>query len=505
MNPIAEWIGWFPKEYSREERVLLNKIDLLILFFACASTWANNLDTGAIYNAFEAGMEDDLNLYGNRLTYLTSVYWAATTVFQVPCNIIVTMVPAHYYIPICELAWGMFTLGTAFVKSYEQLMVMRFFVGVTATPCWIANVHIINCWYRKNELGKRNAIYYNTYPLGSMIAGYLTSACLTNLDGTGGLEGWRWLFIICTIITVPIAAVGYFFYPNVPTNCHSRWLTEREKELAQVRLLKEGFAPSRHITKDIVWRTCRAWQTWVFFCLAGLFWLTPYPSTTPFLLWLGDDPSNSDTFVQNMSTVTYAISIVSAMVFAFYSDWRGSRWDVMLFSGIIVLMCNIMLLVWDISKGAKYFAFLLLGLTQGPINVVIAWFAESLAHDLEVRSVSFGVINVSYCLAQLILPLCAWQTKDAPRFKAGYIWVTCASVVELVLIPLPMFFERRDKKRGINQIEMVAGMAEVSGFDEVTKHVHDGDLESGSISSNGGMGMKKGDTNVGVQEVDEKA
>lgn len=408
------------------------------------------------------------------------------------------MVPAHYYIPACEVAWGLFTLGTAFVKNYEQLMVMRFFVGVTATPCWIANIHIINCWYRKNELGKRNAIYYITYPLGSMFSGYLMTACL-KLEGVGGLEGWRWLFIICTIITIPLAIFGVIFYPNVPTNCHSRFLTEREKELAQVRLLKEGFAPSRGISKDLVWRSASAWQTWCFFFLAGLFWLTPYPSTTPFLLWLGDT-STDKAFVNNASTITYAISIFAAMFFAFYSDWRGKRWDSMLGSGIAVLMCNIMLLVWDISKGAKYFAFILLGFTQGPINVVMAWFAESLAHDLEVRSVSFAFVNISYCLAQLILPLCVWQTKDAPRFKAGYIFVVCASVLELLILPLPVYFERRDRKRGINQVEIVSQMAEVIGFDEITREHGDVD-ELGSISSKGENIAKKDAAAVDVQEI----
>ncbi|KAK9472936.1 major facilitator superfamily domain-containing protein [Dipodascopsis tothii] len=479
MNPFAEWVGWFPKHMPREERVLVNKLDFLILVFACLSTWANNLDVNAIYNAYVSGMEADLELTGNRLNYLNAVYWVGTIVFQLPSNALLTVVPAEYYVPTCEVAWGMFTLGTAFVKNYKQLMVMRFFVGVTSTPCWICNVAIINSWYRKQELGKRNAVYYCTYPLGSMFSGYLQNACLT-LDGKGGLEGWRWLFIVCTIITIPISAVGVFFYPNVPSHCKSRWLTPREKELAQTRLLEEGFAPSVGLDRRILKKVFSAWQTWVFFVLANLFWQTPYASTTPYLLWLGDEIYNSgsvyDTnMTNNLSTVGYAISIVSAMFFAFYSDWTRRRWDSMVLAGVVVLVCNSMLMYWKISNAAKFFAFIALGFCNGPINLVLAWVAESLAHDLEVRALALAFVNMGYCILALILPLSAWQTVDAPRYYAGYIWSVVISVLELILIPLPMYLDRRDEKLGLRKV--ATHDFKPNGVDEISFEVVESELK----------------------------
>lgn len=65
-------------------------------------------------------------------------------VFQIPSNILVTKVPAHYYLPAVEIFWGMFTLGTAFIQNYNQLVVMRFFVGLSSTACYIGCLHVIN-------------------------------------------------------------------------------------------------------------------------------------------------------------------------------------------------------------------------------------------------------------------------------------------------------------------------------------------------------------------------
>ncbi|KAK9362056.1 major facilitator superfamily domain-containing protein [Lipomyces starkeyi] len=473
MNPFAEWIGWFPKHMSREERVLVHKLDFLILVFACFSTWANTLDVNAIYNAYVSGMLEDLQLQGNRLNYLNAVYFIGTIVFQIPSNALLTVLPAEYFIPTCEVLWGLFTLGTAFVKNYNQLLVMRFFVGVTATPCWVCNVAILNSWYRKQELGKRNAVYYCTWPLGSMFSGYLQNACLT-LDGVAGLQGWRWLFIMCTVITLPISFIGVFFFPNVPSRCNSRWLTPREKELAQTRLLEEGFAPSVGLNWKVMKRVFTAWQTWVFLIIANLFWQTPYAAGTPYLLWLDDAlyPAQTPadiTLVNNLSTAGMAISIVSALFFAFYSDWRGNRWDSMLMAGVVVLACNVILLVWDVSNGAKFFAFIALGFCNGPINLVIAWVAESLAYDLEVRTIALAVINMAWAILALVLPLTVWQTVDAPRYQIGYIFAVVISALEVVMIPLPIYLERRDKRLGLHQIEKADVIS--TGLDDVSLDV----------------------------------
>lgn len=76
-------------------------------------------------------------------------------------------------------------------------------------------------WYKKEELGRRNALFWIANPIGQMFAGYLQAAAYTHLNNHHGLQGWRsvshrmssipiltmirWLFIICTIITIPIA------------------------------------------------------------------------------------------------------------------------------------------------------------------------------------------------------------------------------------------------------------------------------------------------------------
>lgn len=46
-------------------------------------------------------------------------------------------------------------------------------------------------WYKKQELGRRNALFWIANPIGQMFAGYLQAAAYTNLNNNHGLQGWR--------------------------------------------------------------------------------------------------------------------------------------------------------------------------------------------------------------------------------------------------------------------------------------------------------------------------
>ncbi|KAK9342149.1 major facilitator superfamily domain-containing protein [Lipomyces starkeyi] len=497
VDRFTEIIDWYPKHMSKEERHLVFKIDWLVLSFTCISYFTKNLDVSALTNAYISGMKEDLNLGGNRLNYATSMYYVGYAIFQIPSNIVLTRLPAEYYLPAFEVMWGLFTLGTAFITSYNQLLVMRFFVGFTATACWVGNMHIVNSWYTRQELGKRNAIYGCVSPVGSMFAGYLQSAAYTHLRGVRGLAGWRWLFIICTVITIPCALIGVLFCPNVPDRTRSRWFTEREKQLCVDRLLKDGFAKTRGVDRTLFKRIFGNWRIYVFFVVANLYWLTPYPSGIPYTLWLKSNPQYSVPMVNNLATIAHGATIVSTMFFGFYSDWRKNRWEPICYGGILILVCNVLLLVWNVPNGAKFFAFIGLGVANGPTNLLMPWLAEFMSHDLEARSASIAIVNVGWVVVNCVVPIIAWPTVSAPRYRGGYIWSTTMAVIQIFFLPLPVMMERRERKRGIDFRRKVleengmasagleekgSGIGDDQSFEEAGKTINEKEVEVNAVA-----------------------
>ena len=138
-------------------------------------------------------------MYGNEYTYAGTCYTVAYAVMQIPSNIIIQYIRPSFWLAAMEIGWGVFTFAQAGLRSVDQLYAFRFLVGFFESSFFPALLFVLGSWYTKTELAKRIAIFHMTAPLGSAFGGYLQAAVYKNLDGSHGLAGWRWLYIVCGV------------------------------------------------------------------------------------------------------------------------------------------------------------------------------------------------------------------------------------------------------------------------------------------------------------------
>lgn len=65
---------YFSADDTPAERRLILKLDGLIMVFLFLAYWAKVLDQSATSTAYVSGMKEDLNLFGNELNYLNTVF-----------------------------------------------------------------------------------------------------------------------------------------------------------------------------------------------------------------------------------------------------------------------------------------------------------------------------------------------------------------------------------------------------------------------------------------------
>lgn len=130
-----------------------------------------------------------------------------TASLQVPSNLILAKTRPSRYLPIIMTLWGTATCCMAVVKTYEQLVALRFIVGILESGFAPGILLILSSWYKKGEQAKRFAIYISAAVLsgafGGLIAGAITGGLngSKGLDGVHGLAGWRWLFVSMNSLT----------------------------------------------------------------------------------------------------------------------------------------------------------------------------------------------------------------------------------------------------------------------------------------------------------------
>lgn len=127
--------------------------------------------------------------------------------------------------------------------------------------------------------------------------------------------------------------------------------------------------------------------------------------------------------VNNLGTVSSAVTVVSAIIVAFWIDLRQKRYQPALLFAILPIFSNVVLTVWDVSYGLHFFAYLALGAGVGGFPVVSTWIADVFSEDAEARAIVFAVRNTLGEGCSLVVPLVAWPVSHGPKFSGGYIWV----------------------------------------------------------------------------------
>lgn len=83
------------------------------------------------------------------------------------------------------------------VTNAGQMYACRFLIGTAGGFLAPAVSWYLGCWYKKSEIYRRGALFYSSATAGAMSSGIIQAAIHRSLDGKLGLEGWRWLYIIC--------------------------------------------------------------------------------------------------------------------------------------------------------------------------------------------------------------------------------------------------------------------------------------------------------------------
>lgn len=92
-------------------------------------------------NAYVSGVKEDLNLQGNDLVQLQTMYTVGAVVGQIPSVYLFTKLPISWLIPILDIAWGVFTLLQFRASSFGELAAYRFLVGwfEVCRPLFVVN------------------------------------------------------------------------------------------------------------------------------------------------------------------------------------------------------------------------------------------------------------------------------------------------------------------------------------------------------------------------------
>lgn len=125
-------------------------------------------------------------------------------------------------------------------------------------------------WYCRHEIQLRQALFFSAASIAGAFSGLLAFG-ISKMDGVGGYEGWRWIFILEGLLTVIVSVLAFFVLYDFPET--AGFLTEEERAFVVYRLKYQGQVqgktggPQVAQTEEFKWKYVRQafldWQIWL--------------------------------------------------------------------------------------------------------------------------------------------------------------------------------------------------------------------------------------------------
>ncbi|KAK9472023.1 major facilitator superfamily domain-containing protein [Dipodascopsis tothii] len=436
---------WDVFKKEPEERRYVLRLDFFLFAYSLLSYIVKILDQSNISNAYVSGMKEDLKLYGQERNLFNTFFNMGYLVGSVPCQIVMNRsVRPSLWIPSCELVWAALVMCIAACKSARPIYGLRFVIGLAESAAFPGFNLILGSWYTPEELGKRMALFEMSAQAANMFSGYIQTGVYSSMNGRYGIAGWRWLFIIDGIISIPVATAGYFAIPDFPTTTRARWLSTRDRDYSVRRMEAVGRKPPKKLTVREFVRIFSSPRPYLFLLPYNISGFGSY--TSYFNLWL-KAVGYSVQKVNLIPTAGNGIGLVAAYVGANLSDLTGVRWPWMIVSVVPILVGAIMLSVWDIPASAIIAANFIANIGTPLQPLAIAWSAEVFQDSAATRGLVLGFGNtISYTMSAW-LPLLMFPSQDAPHYKYGYQLSAAFQAAAIVGILIFLLFTKWEQKK----------------------------------------------------------
>ncbi|KUI70542.1 hypothetical protein VM1G_06045 [Cytospora mali] len=317
--------------------------------------------------------------------------------------------------------WGCATIAMAWLPNYQALVGLRVVVGILEAGFAPGVLFMLSSWYKPNEQSKRFGFYMSAAILSGAFGGLIAGTITSNLDGSYGLPGWRWLFIVEGAATAGWSLVTFFVILDFPAN--TKRLSDRERELAIRRLQWSSSArtnkeeSSGHI--QALKRSFSNWRMWLF--VVGYMAVVGSSTLSYFYPTLVEGLGYNTTISQYMTIPIYVAAFVctaiSSVVMDKYPQQRGFALGCWM---TLAMVCSIITCAVYNFK-ARYALLVIMASGLWVSNALSLAYASTTFNSMsnEARGISLAFVNAMGNLAQ-IYGAYLFPSVDSPKYLVGF-------------------------------------------------------------------------------------
>jgi ACS family tartrate transporter-like MFS transporter len=234
-TPIVTVIPEIERRTMR--KVSLRLLPLLFLLYIASYLDRTNVGMAALQMNAAIGLSPAAYGFG------ASIFFIGYALFEVPSNIILARVGARRWIARIAITWGLVSCAMMLARGQWSFYALRFGLGLAEAGYFPGIIFYLSHWYPERLRARAISRFMIGIPIASIVGAPL-GGLLLGLNGTLGLAGWQWLFLVEGLPAVAFGVVVLLTLTERPAN--ATWLNVDEKAWLANELATDGARAGTH-------------------------------------------------------------------------------------------------------------------------------------------------------------------------------------------------------------------------------------------------------------------
>jgi len=409
------------------ERTTIRAVAGRLMWFVMALYFLAILDRGNI--SFAAlSMNKDLGLNAQMFGISVGIMYFTYSLFEIPSNLILGRYGARVTLTRIAILWGVATVLMAFTRGPLSLYAFRGFLGFAESGLFPGVMLLLSLWFPFSYRARYNAMFNYSVPISYIFASLISGAIL-ELDGTLGLPGWKWLFLLEGLPPVVLGIIGIYYLTDRPQQ--ASWLSAEQKAWLSGELDRDARARGV-VHADSVSKTLLRPMVLLFgFCNFGLF--CGLASLFPWLPQIIKSFGLPSSQVGIVTAIPPIAGLVGMIVLSRHSDRIGERFYYTV--GTMLLAAA----GFAIAAFAASPVWIVVGFMVANVGIygtqAVFWTIPQSYLSRQSAPGAIGLIGMIGSIGGAIVPVVIGRIRDlSGGFTGGFLVVSGVLVVAALLV-----------------------------------------------------------------------
>ncbi|MFC9675728.1 MULTISPECIES: MFS transporter [unclassified Streptomyces] len=265
-------------------------------------------------------MSEDLGFSEAAYGLGAGLFFIGYFLFEVPSNLMLQKVGARTWIARIMISWGVVSALFVFVNNEATFYVLRFLLGAAEAGFYPGVILYCTYWFPSARRARVIAMFMSAIPVAGIFGNPLSGWIMDVFEGTGGWNGWQWLFLIEALPAIAVGVMTLFYLDNSVRD--AKWLSDDEKSVIERAIARDTKHHSEHgktwdaFRDPKVWLMCLIYFFFVMGQYALTFWMPTFVESTGI---------KGGFAIGALSAVPYLAALVAMNLFGRSADKRRER------------------------------------------------------------------------------------------------------------------------------------------------------------------------------------